>query len=33
VSTGVALEYLYLGIVGCVCREGCMNVYGGSGLY
>jgi hypothetical protein len=21
------VEYLYLGIVGCVCREGCMSGY------
>ena len=23
----MAVEYVYLGIVGCVCREGCMSVY------
>jgi hypothetical protein len=33
VSTGVALEYVYLGIVGCVCREGCMSVYMGGVEY
>jgi hypothetical protein len=27
VSTGVALEYLYLGIVGCVCRDVCMTAH------
>ena len=32
-STGVALGYLDLGIVGCVCREGCMSVYLGGVEY